>query len=62
MKSRNTKAAKLFFGLSIFFLLFAIYEYLTGCIGCAKIDLRYFFIALFIALVLYITDRKKQGK
>ncbi|MFF2288531.1 hypothetical protein [Peribacillus butanolivorans] len=59
MKTRNKSAAKLFFVLSVFFLLFAGYDYLIGCIGCVKIDLRYFFISLFIALVLHMTKERK---
>lgn len=58
MTTRNKSASKLFFAVSIFLLLFVIYDYLTECIGCVKIDLRYFLISLFIALVLYITIKK----
>jgi Na+/glutamate symporter len=60
MKTRNKSAAKLFFAISIFLLIFAVYDYLTECIGCVKIDLRYFFISLFIAIVLFITDKRNK--
>ncbi|MBI0581234.1 hypothetical protein IEC97_28385 [Neobacillus cucumis] len=51
MTTRNKSVSKFFFAVSIFLLLFAIYVYITGCIGCVKIDLRYFLISLYIALV-----------
>ncbi|KZN99423.1 hypothetical protein A4244_18595 [Bacillus badius] len=54
MKPGNKGTDKLFFIISILFLLFAIYDYLIQCIGCGKTDLRYFIITLFIALVIYI--------
>ncbi|MFP7297023.1 hypothetical protein [Neobacillus niacini] len=63
MTTRNKSASKLFFAVSVFLLLFAIYDYITGCMGCVKIDFRYFLISLFIALVLLITDyRNKENK
>ncbi|WP_057915882.1 MULTISPECIES: hypothetical protein [Peribacillus] len=62
MNTRNKSAAKLFFAISIFLFLFACYDYLTGCIGCLKIDLRYFFISLFVALVLHMTKERKGNK
>ncbi|MED0666668.1 hypothetical protein P4T04_10120 [Bacillus badius] len=61
MKLRNKSAAKLFFVISLFLLLFAIYDYFTECAGCMKTDLRYTVIALFIALVLYISDKRDKA-
>ncbi|GLY12005.1 hypothetical protein [Bacillus badius] len=57
MKPRNKSAAKRFFVISIFLLLFAIDDYLTECARCMKTDLRY----TVIALVLYISDKRDKA-